>query len=99
MILEKKQLKHFRKVLRNKQTILEKSKFPKTRGKSFNDFQVNLYYYLQTLKELREIETALLKIREGTYGFCIICGKKIDLERLEILPETEECVSCARKNG
>ena len=98
-MLSKKELKHFRKLLRDKKIILEKNKFSKTQENSFNDFQVGLSFFLQSLKELEKIETALKRIREETYGFCIICEKKIDLERLEILPETESCAICARKNG
>ena len=98
-MLSKKELKHFRKLLRDKKIILEKNKFSKTQENSFNDFQVGLSFFLQSLKELEKIETALKRIREETYGFCIICEKKIDLERLEILPETENCAICARKNG
>lgn len=99
MMLSKKQLKYFRKLLRDKKTILEKNKFPKTQGKSFNDFQVDLYFYLQSLKELQRIRTALEKIEDETYGICTICGKKINLKRLEILPETEKCTNCAKENG
>ena len=36
--------------------------------------------------ELREVERALHQIEEGTYGYSVISGKPIPLERLEALP-------------
>ncbi|MGW8252061.1 MAG: TraR/DksA family transcriptional regulator [Anaerolineales bacterium] len=43
---------------------------------------------------LREIETALQKLDEGTYGRCARCGKPIAPERLEALPYAELCIEC-----
>ncbi|CZR98110.1 MULTISPECIES: TraR/DksA C4-type zinc finger protein [unclassified Clostridioides] len=45
-----------------------------------------------------QIDLALSKIEDGTYGICDLCHKKIDLERLDILPDTNLCNSCANKN-
>lgn len=44
---------------------------------------------------LREIEDSLEKIESGNYGDCDICGKEIDLERLELLPHAKICINCA----
>ena len=38
------------------------------------------------LKELHEVEDALRRIREGTYGICTDTGEPIDLERLKAYP-------------
>lgn len=38
------------------------------------------------LKELRQVEGALRRIREGTYGICIDTGASIELERLKAYP-------------
>ncbi len=38
------------------------------------------------LSELREVEDALKRIREGTYGICIDTGEPIELERLKAYP-------------
>jgi len=43
---------------------------------------------------LRDIELALRKIKEGTYGFCDICKKKIPKARLEALPHATLCTEC-----
>ena len=44
---------------------------------------------------LREIEAALKRIDEGTYGICEVCGKAIEPERLEALPGTRTCIEHA----
>lgn len=45
-------------------------------------------------KRLCEIDHALQRIAEGTYGVCEVCGAEIEPERLAILPETTMCVRC-----
>lgn len=40
---------------------------------------------------LRDIDEALKRIEEGTYGKCKVCGKEIPYERLEAVPWTEFC--------
>lgn len=46
---------------------------------------------------LKEIEEAVTRIDEGTYGTCQDCAKPIPAERLEILPYTRYCVACQRR--
>lgn len=46
--------------------------------------------------KLNNIEDALYKIENGTYGICEICHKQIDKDRLDILPETNLCFNCAK---
>ncbi len=50
----------------------------------------------QEVHLLREIEAALDRIRQRTYGHCERCGKVIEPERLELLPHTRYCATCAR---
>ena len=45
-------------------------------------------------QELVGIEHALHKFEEGTYGKCDNCGKPIDPERLEALPQASLCLNC-----
>jgi len=47
--------------------------------------------------QLREVEAALQRIEDGTYGTCSVCGKKIPVERLEAVPWTTLCIEDARK--
>lgn len=47
--------------------------------------------------ELRQIEIALLKFREGRYGICEASGKSIPIARLEALPFTRLSVEAQRQ--
>jgi RNA polymerase-binding protein DksA len=46
---------------------------------------------------LHEIEAALKRIEDGTYGQCTNCGKQIPAERLEALPYATLCIDCQRQ--
>jgi RNA polymerase-binding transcription factor DksA len=43
---------------------------------------------------LHEVEAALQRMADGSYGRCVHCGGGIDVERLEILPQTPVCMGC-----
>jgi DnaK suppressor protein len=42
--------------------------------------------------ELADIEHALARLNDGTYGTCEACGRPIDEARLEALPATRLCL-------
>lgn len=46
-------------------------------------------------RELANINTALQRIEDGVYFFCEECGDDIPAARLELLPFSTLCVSCA----
>ena len=46
-----------------------------------------------------EVERALEKLEEGTYGICDDCAEPIAPERLEAIPWTALCVVCASKRS
>jgi DnaK suppressor protein len=48
---------------------------------------------------LAEIEQALRKFDDGTYGLCDVCGKPIPADRLEALPQATLCMECKAKNA
>lgn len=48
--------------------------------------------------KLGQVESALTKIDNGTYGVCDICKNQIDEDRLDILPETGLCSHCAKEH-
>lgn len=45
-------------------------------------------------EQLAEVEHALHKFEEGTYGLCDSCGQSIDPARLEALPQATMCLDC-----
>src|SRR5215213_2624837 len=49
--------------------------------------------------ELAQVEAALRKIDDGTYGICASCGNLIAPERLEAIPWASACIDCARKGS
>jgi len=48
-------------------------------------------------ERLVEVEAALERLDNGTYGTCEVCGELIAIERLEALPETRMCLECRRE--
>ena len=43
---------------------------------------------------LAEVEHALRKFEEGTYGVCDTCGRSVEIARLEVLPQANLCLNC-----
>jgi DnaK suppressor protein len=48
-------------------------------------------------RELGQIERALNRLKQGTYGLCEGCQKKIPVARLNALPFSTTCVECQRE--
>src|ERR671910_205769 len=48
-------------------------------------------------RELTQIERALVRLKQGTYGLCEACQKKIPIGRLNALPYTTMCIECQRE--
>jgi DnaK suppressor protein len=46
---------------------------------------------------LTQIEDAVRRLDEGTFGDCLTCGRRIEFERLEVLPYTTQCLDCRRR--
>jgi DnaK suppressor protein len=47
--------------------------------------------------ELREVEAALVRIKDGTYGECVECGNNIPYARLAANPSAARCIACQEK--
>lgn len=66
------------------------------------DFEDTAVDFLETQKEqsiqvneqalLTEVQRALKRIDEGTYGYCTTCGKPIEEKRLEAIPWASRCL-------
>jgi DnaK suppressor protein len=48
---------------------------------------------------LREVEEALVRVKEGTYGICQECEEPISPKRLQALPWAKFCVRCQEMLG
>lgn len=46
--------------------------------------------------EVRDLEAALERMKNASYGTCISCGGEIDLERLKAYPTCKRCQPCQR---
>ena len=79
----------------------EGSPFGKREEEATETFELEKRLALEKrLKEqLADIERALKKFEEGTYGLCDICGRAIEPARLEALPQANLCLSCKAKNA
>jgi len=54
----------------------------------------------QLKRSLEDVERALSKFDDGTYGICETCGTIIELARLEALPSARMCLHCqSRREG
>ena len=49
----------------------------------------------QIVDQIRLVDKALVRLDEGRYGTCEVCGKPIPEARLEVIPWAETCVTCA----
>ncbi|MFC6345474.1 TraR/DksA family transcriptional regulator, partial [Nocardioides hankookensis] len=49
----------------------------------------------QAEEQLREVDAALERVAQGTYGVCAVCGEEIPPGRLEVRPTATTCVGCA----
>ena len=48
---------------------------------------------------IQEIDDALARVEDGTYGRCEACARPIPFERLEAVPQARSCVACPRLAG
>ena len=45
--------------------------------------------------EIRMIRAALDRIKDGTFGYCVNCGREIAEARLDLVPHAARCARCA----
>lgn len=111
--IDKKTLSMFRKVLLKereqivgevKQTYVSSQEVGQDGIQDIGDEAANIYnkQILLSLNEnermrLQEVDDALDRIGNGTYGVCEECGEPISLKRLEVRPVAKYCVACLSK--
>ena len=79
----------------------EGSPFGKREEEATESFELEKRLALekQIRDHLADVEHALHKFEEGTYGLCDDCGQSINPDRLEALPQASLCVDCKAKNA
>jgi DnaK suppressor protein len=60
-------------------------------------WELNLALREDLEQRVEQLEDALERLDEGTYGRCESCGQPIDPARLDALPGTRLCIECARR--
>jgi DnaK suppressor protein len=53
----------------------------------------------RTHEQIADIDAAIGRLDEGTYGICVRCGQPVGQERLAARPAAATCVRCARLSG
>ncbi len=61
------------------------------------EHELNYIFEEREREKLQNIDEALARMKEGTYGECEECGDDIELERLLALPFTRLCLDCKSK--
>ena len=49
--------------------------------------------------EISQINAALARIEDGSYGECVTCGAEVGEKRMEAVPHTPQCITCASKHS
>ncbi len=65
---------------------------PANVGTETFDRERDLSILEQVEAELVDVERALARLDEGTYGICEVCGKPVEEARLEVLPAARFCI-------
>lgn len=58
------------------------------------DTMIDSTISFQQSTELKNIERALEKIENGTFGVCEMCGDDIIMQRLRVKPHAKFCIDC-----
>lgn len=80
-----------------------KLKFPEYGDKSdenaqeISEFTTNIATDKVLNKTLSDIESALKRIEEGTYGICKYCKQPIGKKRMQARPVASACIACKTK--
>jgi DnaK suppressor protein len=106
--MDAKKLKHFRSLLLEERRLIEGLRADQTTERedvveeadggdlSHSDVDKDLAFNLgeRETHQLNEIDEALKRIEEGTYGTCQRCGRQIGQRRLEAVPTARYHARC-----
>jgi RNA polymerase-binding protein DksA len=52
----------------------------------------------EAIQQIAEIEAAMQRLDNGTYGVCFTCGEPISEGRLRVRPAATQCLDCAERD-
>lgn len=59
--------------------------------------ELDLSMLIRESQELQDVEAALARISDGSYGSCTDCGEEIGRARLKAYPTAKRCLPCQEK--
>lgn len=62
---------------------------------ALSDFNVAMVD--RQVHEIRDIEAAFRRVKDGEYGVCIECGEDVGFTRLQAYPTAKRCIVCQEK--
>lgn len=60
------------------------------------DDEALLAQEMMVMERITAVRAAIARVDAGRYGLCMTCGEAISPARLKVLPEADQCVSCAQ---
>ena len=66
-----------------------------SRMEAMQDQQMVLELRRRKKRQWLDVENALKRIEQNTFGSCMFCGQLISTDRLDAFPEVQTCVKCA----
>jgi DnaK suppressor protein len=64
------------------------------RRRAASQIEVHVKLAASARMVLADVESALARMDDGTYGICRLCRRPIDRERLMIVPQARHCARC-----
>lgn len=113
LVMDKKKLEYFKKRLETRQQELrrmvtrteqdgrtvDEGSAQDVADKAANSYNKEFLFHQSNNDRqlLQMVDTALTRMREGSFGECISCGEEINAKRLEAVPWTRHCIECQEK--
>ncbi len=69
------------------------------RAEAFSSATINEGLSASQKKVIEDIRRAIQRVKDNTFGKCIICGAEIEDERLEVIPYAEKCKKHMHTSG
>jgi len=63
------------------------------------EWELNLTLLRRLKAEYEQLQRAMARLETGIYGICERCGKRINPDRLAVLPDATLCMECAQKES